>query len=286
MSKSRSMSKSAKPSKVSSGNYSSAENDLRLLSNRARKTFSNSRFDLFLARWKLIPLWIFGMCLIATSISVAPVLLVEWVPDFEEAGKWIWRTLVVIGFLNAVPFWLALSQWRPAEPLNGKPIGSLPHVDVLIPCYKEATSTVVETIIACQRIEYSSNKIHCYVLDDGASDDLRSSVARLNKSGLLRFSLTYVRRLTNKGKKGGNLNNWLRNYEEVSGEFFIVLDADMQPFPDMMDTLMGHYYGLPAETRERMCYLQAPQWYQNNFSEKKWRDVFNVSEVSFISVLY
>lgn len=281
----KSMSKSDKSSTAVSGSNRSAENDLRLLSNRARKTFANSKFDLFLARWKLIPIWIFGMCAIATSISVVPVLLVEWVPDFEEFGKWIWRVLVVVGFLNAVPFWLALSQWRPAEPLNGKPMGSLPHVDVLIPCYKESTSTVIETIVACQRIEYSNNKMHCYVLDDGASDDLRRSVGRLKKSGLLRFSLTYVRRPTNEGKKGGNLNHWLRRYEDVSGEFFIVLDADMQPFPDMMDILMGHYYGLPAETRERMSFLQAPQWYQNNYSEKKWKDVFNVSEVRPLSVL-
>lgn len=275
----KSMSKSRKSKNKNFDNRDRAEEDLRLLSKRAGATFKNSKLDMFLARWGLIPAWIVLMCTLASSISFIPVIVVEWSPNFDTLGKWVWRGFVIAGFLNSLPFWIALSQWRPAEPLNGKPMGALPHVDILIPTYKEPTASIIETIVSCQRVEYSSNKMHCYILDDGQSNDLRQAVAALKKSGLLRFSLTYVRRPTNEGKKGGNLNYWLRTYEEVSGEFFLVLDADMQPFPDMLDTLMGHYYGLSEETRDRLSFIQAPQWYKNSYAEARWKDLFNVSEV-------
>lgn len=256
-----------------------AEKDLRMLSQRAAKAFKNSRFDTFLARHGLVPFWITFMMILSFAIQIVPIVLVELVPNFAEFGKWVWRVMGVLGILNSLPIWFALKEWRPAVPLNGKPLKSLPTVDILIPTYKEDIKSIVETVVACQRVEYSSNKMHCYVLDDGNSDKLRRSIESLQDSGLLRFSLTYVRRPSNEGKKGGNLNHWIREYEEISGEFFIVLDADMKPFPDMLDILMGHYYGLSATEQERLAFLQAPQWYQNNFAETKWRDMFNVSEV-------
>lgn len=270
--------KSSKP-KTSLDDMGPAEKDLRMLSQRAAKAFRISKFDMLLARFGLVPAWIAFMMTLSFAIQIVPIVLVEVTPNFAEFGKWVWRLMGLLGILNSLPIWLALKEWRPALPLNGKPLQSLPTVDILIPTYKEDARSIVETLVACQRVEYSSNKMHCYVLDDGNSDKLRRAIESLQDSGLLRFSLSYVRRPSNEGKKGGNLNHWLRKYEKMSGEFFVVLDADMKPFPDMLDILMGHYYGLSATERERLAFLQAPQWYQNNFSETKWRDMFNVSEV-------
>lgn len=272
--------------KAALGTIGPAEKDLRMLSTRAAQSFQISRFDMFLANRGLVPLWVGFIMLISIALQVVPVVFEELEPDFEEWGRWVWRVLAFVGTVNMLPVWFALKEWRPATPRNGKPTGPLPTVDIVVPCYKEESASIIDTIVACQRIEYSSNRMHCYVLDDGGNDQLRRAVAALRESGLLRFPLTYVRRLSNAGRKAGNLNNWLRQYERSSSEFFIVLDADMQPFPDMLDILIGHYYGLSVDDQERLSFLQAPQWYQNGFAEKKWRDLFNVSEVRTMPFLY
>lgn len=257
-----------------------AERDLRMLSARASQNFRISKWDMFLANRGLVPYWVMFIMMVSLAIQIIPVIFEELEPDFEEWGRWVWRILASVGVLNMLPMWFALKEWRPAKPRNGKPSRQLPTVDIVVPCFKEDSDSIVDTIVACQRVEYSSSRMHCYVLDDGNSNKLRRSVAALQNSGLLRFPLTYVRRPSNAGRKAGNLNHWLREYERSSSEFFIVLDADMQPFPDMLDILFGHYFGLSIEEQERLSFLQAPQWYQNGYAEKKWRDVFNVSEVS------
>jgi cellulose synthase/poly-beta-1,6-N-acetylglucosamine synthase-like glycosyltransferase len=174
---------------------------------------------------------------------------------------------------SSLPF-IPVTEWRPCPPLNAKLPGALPTVDVVIPTYQETLRDIVDTIVSTQRVEYAEDKMVAYILDDAARDDVKRICGELSGSGLLRYKLVYVRRPRNRGKKGGNLNNWLRKYEAQSGEFFVVLDADMQPFPDMLDILIGHYYGLPVETQERIAYIQTPQWYRNNLQSNKWHDAF------------
>lgn len=161
----------------------------------------------------------------------------------------------------------------------------MPTVDICICSYKEDVSEIVDTIVACQRVEYPNGLVHVYLLDDGRRKELDDACEDLFRSGLLRHPLTYVDRPTNEGKKAGNINHWLDKFEHESGEFFIILDADMQPFPDMMDILMGHFLGLSKAERERCAYVQAPQWYRNYNGKRRWFDVFNISEFFFYRVL-
>lgn len=185
------------------------------------------------------------------------------------------------------PIWLAMMQWRPATPLNGKPKvkGFVPTVDVAICTYKEPIGDVCDTIIACQRVEYQADRMHVYLLDDGRRADMGEACEELKRSGLLRYELTYVDRPTNEGYKGGNINNWFKVYKERAGEFFIILDADMQPFPDMMDILMGHYFGLSEKEQERVAFIQTPQWYRNFNKSHGWTDFFFISEFFFYRIL-
>jgi cellulose synthase/poly-beta-1,6-N-acetylglucosamine synthase-like glycosyltransferase len=180
-----------------------------------------------------------------------------------------------------------MMQWRPAVPLNGKPPikGYVPSVDIAICTYKEDINDVVGTIVATQRVEYQVDRLHVYLLDDGRRPDMRAACEELQKSGLLRYQLTYVDRPTNEGYKGGNINNFFRVYQEQAGEFFIILDADMQPFPDMMDIFMGHYFGLPEEERNRVAFIQTPQWYRNFNKVHGWTDFFFISEFFFYRIL-
>lgn len=158
-------------------------------------------------------------------------------------------------------------------------------MDIAICSYKEDVGEIVDTIVACQRVEYPAGLVHVYLLDDGRRKELDDACEDLHRSGLLRHPLTYVDRPTNEGKKAGNINHWLDKYEPECGEFFIILDADMQPFPDMLDILMGHFLGLPEEEQERCAFVQAPQWYRNYNGKAAWADVFNISEFFFYRVL-
>jgi cellulose synthase/poly-beta-1,6-N-acetylglucosamine synthase-like glycosyltransferase len=186
-----------------------------------------------------------------------------------------------------LPIWIAMMQWRPAIPLNGKPPikGYVPTVDIAICTYKEDINDVVNTIVATQRVEYQSDRLHVYLLDDGRRPAMREACNEVQNSGLLRYQLTYVDRPTNEGYKGGNINNFFEVYKEQAGEFFIILDADMQPFPDMMDIFMGHYFGLPEEERERVAFIQTPQWYRNFNKSHGWTDFFFISEFFFYRIL-
>lgn len=147
------------------------------------------------------------------------------------------------------------------------------------------TGEVVDTIVACQRVEYPAGLLHIYLLDDGHRDEMDDACEDLHRSGLLRHPLTYVNRPDNSGKKAGNINHWLDKFEHECGEFFIILDADMQPFPDMLDILMGHFFGLTKAEQQRCAYVQAPQWYRNYNGKAAWADLFNISEFFFYRVL-
>lgn len=139
--------------------------------------------------------------------------------------------------------------------------------------------------MACQRVEYPAGLVRVYLLDDGRRKELDDACEDLHRSGLLRHPLTYVDRPTNEGKKAGNINHWLDKFEHECGEFFIILDADMQPFPDMLDILMGHYLGLPQAEQDLCAFVQAPQWYRNYNGKAAWADVFNISEFFFYRML-
>lgn len=117
-----------------------------MLSQRAANTFRNSKFDAFLARKGLVPLWISILMTLSFAIQVTPVVLVQYSRNFLEFGRWVWRLTATIGILNSLPIWFALKEWRPADPLNGKPLRSLSTVDVLIPAYMEDILSIIETL--------------------------------------------------------------------------------------------------------------------------------------------
>lgn len=266
---------------------SPAERDLRLLSTKAAQSFKQTKFDLWLARNHLVFPYVTTIMLLSFSVPIVVLVFEELDPEFAEYGRWVWRITTFITIAVTLPMWVAMMQWRPCTPLNGKPEAGehMPTVDIAICCYKEDIGEIIDTIVACQRVEYPAGLMHVYLLDDGRRGELDDACEELHRSGLLRHPLTYVDRPTNAGKKAGNINHWLREYESECGEFFIVLDADMQPFPDMLDILMGHFLGLTKAEQDRCAYVQAPQWYRNYNGKAAWADLFNISEFFFYRVL-
>lgn len=179
------------------------------------------------------------------------------------ASVTIFLAVMTAGFFGvSLPFWIMLTQWHPCLPHK---VLTYPRrtIDVVLTIYKEDLDVVVGTLTAIQGIEYPSDMLTVYLLDDAKRKEVEQIVVTMNSSSKIRHPITYVTRPNNKGRKGGNINHWIRKFDHVAGEFFVVLDADMQPFPDMCDIFFGHYYGFDPATRERIAYIQAPQHFSN-----------------------
>lgn len=264
-----------------------AERDLRILSSKAAESYAPTRLDSFLIRFGLVKTYFFIVMLLSFVAPVGVLVAEELTENFAPYGRYVWRVTTFLTLSMTIPMWIAMLQWRPAYPLNGHPGEGedVPTVDIAICTYKEDVGEIVDTIVACQRVEYAENMLHIYVLDDGHRAEMKEVCRQLQRSDLLRHPLTYVDRPTNEGKKAGNINHWLREYEHESGEFFIILDADMQPFPDILDILMGHYFGLSPVEQELCAFIQTPQFYRNYNGKAAWKDLYNISEFFFYRVL-
>lgn len=261
------------------------ERELRILSRAAAAQFKVSAFDRFLVKTRLGPWLILLLAVLFFGIGAAALYLSY---AYTSIPLWLFVTMAVIMgifLISNLPMWLLLSQWRGAPKANAQySPDDLPTVDVVITCYKEDISEILDTVVAAQRVEYPPGKLHVYLLDDGRRPELRTVAEELASAGVLRHPFTYVNRDTNEGRKGGNINHWLRHpeFQRGKGEFFVMLDADHQPFPDMMDIFFGRYFALDPLTRARCAYIQSPQFFRNY---NKWTDFFDVNLFFLIRVI-
>jgi cellulose synthase (UDP-forming) len=119
-------------------------------------------------------------------------------------------------------------------------------VDIFIPTYNEDLDIVEATVIGCYKVRYPHTT---YVLDDGN----RSPVREL----ALRHGCEYIARPTHEHAKAGNINYTL---ERSSGDFIVILDADMVPQPDYLDRTLGYF------SDEKLALIQLPQEFYNQDS--------------------
>lgn len=140
---------------------------------------------------------------------------------------------------------MAVAVWH----LRGhRPEGLVParqwRVDVLFPCCREPFEVILTTLMAVKRIAYQFLEV--YVLDDGASQQ----VALLAES----LGFNYMSRpgagLTLQDSKSGNLNFGLKHSR---GELILLLDADLEPGPDILQKLVGFF------NLDRVAYFQSQQ---------------------------
>jgi hypothetical protein len=92
---------------------------------------------------------------------------------------------------------------------------SAPSVDIYLPCCKEPLEILRNTYKYIANLEYPASRLKVYVLDDGASDEVK----RLAKS----FNFTYILRDNRPElKKAGNLR-WA--FARTDGDLFVIYDA-------------------------------------------------------------
>jgi cellulose synthase (UDP-forming) len=119
----------------------------------------------------------------------------------------------------------------------------LTTVDVFITTYGEDTEVIRRTITAALAIRGLHRTI---VLDDGRSDEVRDLARELGAE--------YLRRDSNEHAKAGNINHALRR---TDGEFFLLLDADFVPRPELLHELLPHF------ADPKVAFVQSPQVYGN-----------------------
>lgn len=123
--------------------------------------------------------------------------------------------------------------------IDGRPV----DVDVLITTYGEELTTIARTVEAAVAMH---GKHTTWVLDDGRSDEVRDLATALGAR--------YLRRPTSYGAKAGNINHALA---QTSGEYFLVLDADFVPLPELLTETLP-FFGSPD-----VAFVQTPQAYRN-----------------------
>lgn len=120
---------------------------------------------------------------------------------------------------------------------------ALPSVDVLVPSYNESAELLETTLRAISMLDYPSDRLRVYLLDDGATQerlehaDPDLAAAARNRRDTLQAlcrdtGASYLAREANLAAKAGNLNYGLAHSE---GALVLVLDADHVPTTDFLE---------------------------------------------------
>jgi len=240
-----------------------------------------------------------------TQIYVSLFLLVSLllIRRFEHPGFWrvlflalssfivlryfFWRTFYTLGyqdffsFLGSIVLYAAeiyggmmffLSTFVNVRPLKREAIplsqdsSGWPSVDVIIPSYNEPLDLVKITLAAATNIDYPSNKMNIYLLDDGASEEkLHAKDAHIREAAMQRrdqfkalcaaLGIGYLNRQNNAHAKAGNMNAALRH---IHGELILVLDADHAPATDILQKTVGSFI-----SDDKVFLVQTPHFFIN-----------------------
>ncbi len=150
-----------------------------------------------------------------TEIFLGYVLL------FAESYTWI---ILLLGFIQT------------AWPLNRKPLplprdpNEWPTVDVFIPSYNEPLSVVRPTVYAAKGIDWPTDKMSIYILDDGR----RPEFAEFAKQA----GVEYMIRPDNKHAKAGNINHALK---QTHADYVAIFDCDHIPTRSFLQVVMGWF---------------------------------------------
>lgn len=154
------------------------------------------------------------------------------------AELYVWLILI-LGYLQ--------TSWplkRPIEPLPDD-VSLWPTVDVYVPTYNESLDVVRDTVLAAQCIDYPSDKIKIYLLDDGK----RSEFARFAAD----VGVGYITRDDNRHAKAGNLNHAMKI---TKGELICVFDCDHVATRTFLQATVGAFL-----KDEKLALLQTPHYF-------------------------
>jgi cellulose synthase (UDP-forming) len=173
----------------------------------------------------------------------------RWLVSVNWDAWWIAVPLVLAETYSLIDSLLfGLTMWRLRERDAPPPPEPGLTVDVFIATYNEPIDLVMRTARAAKAITYPHRT---FVLDDGNRPEMRAAAEAEGIEWLTR-SADWAG--MPRHAKAGNLNNALLSTE---GEFFLILDADQVPLPDILDKTLGYF------AEDEMALVQTPQWFEN-----------------------
>jgi cellulose synthase (UDP-forming) len=130
----------------------------------------------------------------------------------------------------------------------------LPRVDVLVTICNEPLDILRRTLVACQAMEYPSERRRVYVLDDGGRAEVRVLAAQLG--------CVYLSRPTREYGKAGNLNYAL---PYSSGDLILMFDTDHVPVRTFLMETVGHFEDPLVAIVQTPHHFYNPDIFQRNF---------------------
>ncbi len=153
-----------------------------------------------------------------------------------EVYAWV---VLYLGYIQA-----ARPLRRPPLPLP-RDLEQWPHVDILIPTYNEPLSVVRSTAFAALNIDYPSDKLHVYLLDDGRRENFKEFCAQAG--------IAYVTRPNNEHAKAGNINHALRT---LTSPYAAIFDCDHVPTRSFLQVTLGWFL-----KDKKLGMLQTPHFF-------------------------
>ncbi|MFN4263395.1 MAG: UDP-forming cellulose synthase catalytic subunit [Thioalkalivibrionaceae bacterium] len=129
---------------------------------------------------------------------------------------------------------LFLGYIQTAWPLQRKPVPieqdpeDWPDVDVFVPTYNEPLDVVRPTVMAALQMDWPTDKLHIWLLDDGRRDEFKAFAEEIG--------VNYVRRDNNAHAKAGNLNHAIKI---TSSKYIAIFDCDHIPVRSFLQLTVG-----------------------------------------------
>ena len=149
-------------------------------------------------------------------------------PLFSVAGMVAGILLVgmeLLGFFQSLTYHLLFIKKPLTETKRLEVLERYPTVDIMIPTYNEPVRIIKRTVAGASMIQYPKEKLNIYVCDDGSREEIKKICED--------YGAHWIIRKEHKHAKAGNLNNCYINH--ASGEFSVILDADMVPRNDFLE---------------------------------------------------
>ncbi|HEY2857904.1 MAG TPA: UDP-forming cellulose synthase catalytic subunit [Terracidiphilus sp.] len=131
---------------------------------------------------------------------------------------------------------LFLGYFQTIWPLRRAPVAlpedevEWPHIDVLIPTYNEPLDVVRYTALGALNMDWPSDKLHVYLLDDGRRAEFEQFA--------FEAGIGYKTRGDNKHAKAGNINAALKT---LDSPYVAIFDCDHVPTRSFMQLTMGWF---------------------------------------------
>jgi len=132
---------------------------------------------------------------------------------------------------------LVLGYFQTLWPLNRQPISmpadlrQWPTVDLLIPTYNEPLSVVRPTLYAALGVDWPTDRLNIYLLDDGNRPEFRAFADSIG--------VNYVARPTREHAKAGNINYALKKH--CRSDFVAIFDCDHVPTRAFLQMTLGWF---------------------------------------------